>query len=128
MTYGGSDADEARSVQQTLDGSYVVGGATYSFGTTGHAWILKLNPDGAIDWENAYGGPAGAGARCVRQTFNQLGSPNGFIVAGGPAEGPANSDFGVSRLNPNASVAWQKTYGGTDVDTAYAYLQTVVTF
>jgi uncharacterized delta-60 repeat protein len=119
LTYGGSGWDRADSVRQTADGGYVVSGYTDSFGTTGHGWVLKLNPDGAVAWENTYGGPAGGGAVCIDKTFNQ-GSPDGYIVAGGPVDG----DFEVLRLNLDGTKAWHNLYGGDGVDTVYSIQQT----
>ncbi len=55
-TYGGTDDDAARSIQQTSDGGYIVAGETYSFGLGGICgegycsdfWVLKLNSDGTL--------------------------------------------------------------------------------
>jgi hypothetical protein len=60
-TYGGSDYDGAywglsedgrTSIQQTLDGGFVVAGVTTSFGPDipwSNIWVLKLSPVGTID-------------------------------------------------------------------------------
>jgi uncharacterized delta-60 repeat protein len=120
-TYGGSGVDIAKSIQQTSDGGYVVCGYTDSFGTMGHTWVLKLNSNGTVAWENTYGGPAGQGAVCIDETFYQ-GSADGYIVAGGP--GPPDADFGVLKLNLDGTKAWQKTYGGDYDDSAYWIQQT----
>jgi hypothetical protein len=48
-TYGGSNYDGAYSIQQTLDGGYIVAGWTDSFGAGGlDFWVLKLRPDGSF--------------------------------------------------------------------------------
>jgi len=45
--YGGSDMDEAYSIQQTADGGYIVAGFTESFETGGRDfYIIKLDKDG----------------------------------------------------------------------------------
>jgi uncharacterized delta-60 repeat protein len=110
--YGGENDDTAYSIQQTYDGGYVVSGYTDSFANPdeGHGWILKLNADATVAWENSYGGPAGQGVRCIQETFDQ-GLPNGFIVANGPS-GPASSygEIGVLRLNSDGTRVWQKLY------------------
>ncbi|MBI5125648.1 MAG: hypothetical protein HZA70_05385, partial [Planctomycetes bacterium] len=57
-TYGGAGSDWAYSVQQTIDGGYIVAGWTDSFvavdkikGKDRDVWILKLKPDGAVEWQ-----------------------------------------------------------------------------
>jgi hypothetical protein len=48
-TYGGSGGENATSIQQSLDGGYVVAGYTESFGTGNFdAWVLKLDSSGDI--------------------------------------------------------------------------------
>ncbi len=61
--YGGSDQDRGRSLNQTTDGGYLIGGTTAS--TDGDVsssngeedcWIVKTDSLGNIEWEKAYGG------------------------------------------------------------------------
>jgi hypothetical protein len=47
--YGGSNADYANSIQQAVDGGYIVGGCTRSFGAGGNdGWALKIDGSGAM--------------------------------------------------------------------------------
>ena len=56
-TYGETEREEAYWVQQTSDGGFIVGGTTQSFGVRGKDfWIIKLDSDGKIQWQRAYGG------------------------------------------------------------------------
>jgi len=49
-TFGGESDDEAKSIQQTTDGGYIVAGWTASFGTgKTDVYILKLDSKGEID-------------------------------------------------------------------------------
>jgi len=49
-TYGGSQLDEASSIQQTGDGGYIVAGSTDTYGAgKGDFLILKLSSNGDID-------------------------------------------------------------------------------
>jgi uncharacterized delta-60 repeat protein len=119
-TYGGADDDSANSIQQTSDGGYIVAGET-SFGAGyGDAWVLKLKPDGTVDWQKTYGGAADDYANSIQQT-----SDGGYIVAGATISfGAGNDDAWVLKLKPDGTVDWQKTYGGTNDDFASSIQQT----
>lgn len=68
-TYGGSEPDFHSSLQQTADGGYIVAGGTRSFGEGNEdIWVLKLDSDGNITWQKAYGGSATDYAYSVQQT------------------------------------------------------------
>ena len=120
-TYGGSGDERADSIQQTSDGGYIVAGYTMSFGA-GYAdlWVLKLNADGTVAWQNTYGGQYDDEAYSIQQT-----SDGGYIVAGSTGSfGAGNLDIWVLKLNTDGSIAWQSTYGGSSVDEATTIQQT----
>ncbi len=77
-TYGGSDYDDAYSIQQTADGGFIVAGRTHSFGAGG--WdmlVLKLDQTGNVSWQKTYGGNGDEAAYSIRQSTD-----GGFIVSG----------------------------------------------
>jgi hypothetical protein len=62
-TYGGSNFDAARSITKTSDGGFIVAGNSRSSNGDvsnnkgqNDAWILKLNANGALEWEKTIGG------------------------------------------------------------------------
>jgi len=56
--YGGSGLDAAYSILQNSDGSYIVQGYTGSYGAGDFdILLLKLDTNGNIIWQKAYGGP-----------------------------------------------------------------------
>ena len=120
-TYGGTASDKAASIQQTHDRGYVVAGMTQSFGAGDYdAWILKLTPDGSIEWQKTYGGGGMDAAHSIRQTGD-----GGYIVAGCTSSfGTGRGDFWVLKLRPDGTLEWQKTYGGDDSDEAHSIQQT----
>jgi uncharacterized delta-60 repeat protein len=121
-TYGGNGDDEAFSVQQTLDGGYVVAGYTNSSGAGGNdAWVLKLNSTGGVTWQNTYGDTGDDRAQCVEQTYD-----GGYIVAGATnSSGEGSYDAWVLKLNSTGGVTWQKTYGGNGNDGPLSVQQTL---
>jgi uncharacterized delta-60 repeat protein len=120
-TYGGAEADETYSIQQTSDGGYVAAGYSYSFGSGSYdLWVLKLNADGTVAWQKTYGGTDYEAANSIQQT-----SDGGYIVAGyTDSFGSGGEDIWVLKLDADGTVAWQKTYGLGDEDWAYAIQQT----
>jgi len=112
-TYGGASSDWANFVQQTSDGGYIVAGSTYSFGAgKGDLWVLKLRPDGTVEWQKTYGGDYMDIAGIVQQT-----SDGGYIVPGATKSfGAGGGDLWVLKLRPDGTVEWQKTYGGDSKD------------
>jgi len=120
-TYGGDSWDEARSIRQTSEGGYIVAGWTMSFGAgLGDLWVLKLGADGAIEWQNTYGGGGEDLALSIQQTGDK-----GYIVTGVTSSfGAGSSDVWVLKLRPDGKMEWQKTYGGDGVDRAFSIQQT----
>ena len=120
-TYGGSGDDEASSIQQTVDGGYIVAGYTTSFGAgKKDVWILKLDKDGNVQWQNTYGGTEDDEAFSIQQTAD-----GGYVVAGYTSSfGAGEMDVWVLKLHNDGQVEWQNSYGGSGNDVAYAIQQT----
>jgi len=120
-TYGGSNDDIARSIQQTSDGGYIVAGETSSSGAAFiDIWIIKLTPNGDIDWQKTFGGANDDVAYSIQQT-----SDGGYIVAGQSSSlGNPLGDIWILKLASNGDVFWDKTYG-TGSSTANCIRQTL---
>jgi hypothetical protein len=120
--YGGTDIDEAYSVQQTKDGGFITVGDTRSFsaGFTDF-WIIKLDSAGTIQWEKVYGGSTGYdSAYSIQQTDDE-----GYIVAGYTSSfDVGGGDAWIIKLGSDGTISWQKTYGGSSSDYAYSIQQT----
>jgi hypothetical protein len=55
-TYGGVDDEESFFVKQTVDGGFLTGGYTASFGTGPQSiYLLKTDSAGALQWSKTYG-------------------------------------------------------------------------
>lgn len=130
---GGSDHDYAYSIDQTLDGGYIVAGNTNSTdgdvtGNHGGAdyWIVKLGATGNIQWQNCFGGSNNEEPNYIEQTMDA-----GFIVAGysGSNDGDVSGNHGrddcwILKLDSTGIIQWQKTYGSTYWDYASCIHQT----
>jgi hypothetical protein len=119
-TYGGTDSDFARSVQQTSDGGYIVVGETRSFGTGGDILLIKTDANGNVIWAKTYGGANYDYAYSVQQT-----SDGGYILVGGTwSFGAGIFDIFLIKTDENGNIQWAKTYGGTREDYGFSFQQT----
>jgi hypothetical protein len=77
-TYGGTGSEEAKSVQLTNDGGYVLFGGTDSYGVGGYDfWLVKTDGNGVKQWDKTYGGSRHDYGFCVKQT-----NDDGYILGG----------------------------------------------
>jgi hypothetical protein len=120
-TYGNSCVDANFSIQQTQEGGYIMASVSLTFGA-GYTdiWIVKLDPNGAIEWQKTYGGSGFDLAHAIQQTQD-----GGYVVAGWTGSfGAGDKDAWVLKLDANGEIEWQKTYGGSGFDLAHAIQQT----
>jgi hypothetical protein len=132
-TFGGSNFDEATSIQQTYDGGYIFTGNTQSndgdvSGNHGTAdyWVVKLTSTGTIAWQKTLGGSFGELAYSIKQTID-----GGYIVAGltHSNDGDVSGNHGFNdcwlvKLTSIGLIEWKKTIGGTEYDIPYSIQQT----
>jgi uncharacterized delta-60 repeat protein len=111
----------AKSIQQTADGGFIIAGETSSYGMGAEDFlVMKLDSNGSIQWQKTYGGAGTEEAQAV-----VLSGDGGYVVAGwSNSFGTGDNDAWLLKLNGDGSVAWQKTYGGTQSDMANALLRT----
>lgn len=117
QVYGGSKQDQYYSVRQTLDGGYVLVGATFSFGA-GHrdGHLIKTDSDGNVQWDKTFGGGNHDATGWVEQTTD-----GGYIVAGYTnSYGVGDLDAYLIKTDPNGDQEWQQTFGGPNRDQAYS--------
>ncbi|MBP6335108.1 MAG: T9SS type A sorting domain-containing protein [Bacteroidia bacterium] len=130
---GGSVNDVALSIQQTADTGYIVAGYTESndsdvtvyYGNRDY-WIVKLNDLGMVQWQKSFGGTDTDVPYVIQQT-----SDGGYVVAGYSKSDDIDvtgnhgqEDYWIVKLNSTGVLQWQKSYGGSNVDRAYAIHQT----
>jgi hypothetical protein len=120
-TYGGTYWDDARSVQQTSDGGYIVVGLTNSFGAGGgDIFLIKTDASGNVQWAKTYGGTSADEAFSVQQT-----SDGGYIVVGlTNSFGAGTEDIFLIKTDASGNLQWAKTYGGAIGDRALSVQQT----
>ncbi len=121
-TYGGNVDESGKSVQQTLDGGYIMTGYTKSFGA-GNAdfYLLKTNAAGALQWSKTYGGNLDDFGYAVQQCPD-----SGYIISGYTCSyGVGACDALLIKTDKNGDTLWTKTYGGSMPDGGYSVAQCV---
>jgi hypothetical protein len=120
-TFGGSSFDEGRSVQQTIDGGYIIAGLTSSFGAGfADVYLIKTDPNGDSEWQRTFGGSGNEVGYSVQQT-----SDGGYIIAGTYSfRDPTNGKVYLIKTDPNGDSEWQRTFGGSGYDEGYSVQQT----
>jgi uncharacterized delta-60 repeat protein len=114
----------ATAVRQTADEGYIVAGYSAVEPGTADVWIIRLDANGNIVWQNTYGGTGWDTASSIEQTDD-----GGYIVAGQTDSfGAGNYDVWVFKLDSDGNVEWEKTYGGTELDSAASIDQTLDQF
>lgn len=110
-SYDNGDWEWLRVVQQTSDGGYIVAGFTGSsrlgvWNDNRDIWILKLDENGNIQWQKAYGGEYDERAFSIEQTPD-----DGYVVAGftnsfGVGEpGTENFNALVLKIDKNGNIS-----------------------
>lgn len=133
---GGSGSEGCRSIIQTSDGGYMLGGGSYSndgdvSGNHGDGdfWLVKLDESGNLLWQKTLGGSKYDLITSLQQT-----NDGGFIAAGfsksndGDVSGhhgsSTDTDLWVGKLSAAGSIEWQNSFGGTSDEEASSIRQT----
>jgi predicted secreted protein len=118
---GPSPSGQAYAFVQTSDGGYALAGFTTVFGAGGFdAYLIKTDSAGNMQWSKTYGGTGKDVAYALVQT-----SDGGYALAGWTNSfGAGGYDFWLVKTDSNGNMQWNKTYGGTSDDVAYALVQT----
>jgi hypothetical protein len=88
-------------------------------------WVIKLDANGNIQWQKSYGGSGNDLPFSL-----QLTAEGGYIFTGSTASTDGDITFNhgfvdawVVKLDASGNIEWQKTYGGTDLESGQGILQ-----
>jgi hypothetical protein len=112
QTYDGEEGstDWSESVQQTLDGGYIIAGTTGVGLNEQNVYLLKTNSNGVEQWNQTYGGTSHDVGKSVQQTTD-----GGYIITGSTHSfGYYNSqDVYLIKTDGNGVEQWSQTYDGS---------------
>ncbi len=136
-TIGGDTTDILNSIQQTLDGGYILGGYSKSNSSWDKTedskgaydyWVVKLDSSGNIQWQNTIGGDSSDVLSSIQQTLD------GGYILGGSSESNSSgdktenilggADYWVVKLDSFGNIQWQNTIGGNNLDELTSIQQT----
>ena len=127
-TFGGSDFDNFKTVINTTDGGFLLGGYTQS-GIGGDKsdsvrgfydyWIVKTDKDGKKAWDKTFGG------NNLDELTSMTATPDGYLLGGDSYSGAGGdktdslrgfNDYWIIKIDTNGNKTWDKTFGGTGSD------------
>ena len=122
-TFGGNHRDRGHSVQQTIDGGYIITGQitnqpSQHTQSSENVGLIKTNSQGDEEWSKCFGGNHYDGGKSVQQTTD-----GGFIITG------FNQSYGLGgvflvKTDSNGNEEWNTTLGNNNFDIGYSVQQT----
>ncbi|MBK7965374.1 MAG: hypothetical protein IPK10_08855 [Bacteroidetes bacterium] len=128
-TIGGASSEELRSIIQTADGGYLLGGHSLSnisgdkiensFGDFDY-WIVKVDSVGDILWQRTVGGNERDELYSMQQTTDGghiLGGQSMSNFSGNKTENCLGGyDYWIVKVDVQGYIQWQNTIGGNEDD------------
>jgi hypothetical protein len=140
-SFGFLGADSGNTIIQTQDQGYLISGVLDVSASNGagnsktagtkHAggdyWAIKLNTSGEKEWSHYYGGTFTDIPYDAIQTDDR-----GYILVGSSDSNDVDIknnkgtyDFWVIKISPEGSLIWEKSFGGSQIDEAYAITKSI---
>lgn len=136
-SFGGKGSDFLYSAKPTADGGYILVGASTSpksgdktsdnYGNE-DIWIIKLDAQGKLQWQQAFGGNGNDIPIDIIRTKD-----GGYLIASNSnsipstfkkAENFGGNDYYIIKLNEKGKIQWEKSYGGIFDDKIKSVVET----
>jgi hypothetical protein len=113
--------DWGHSVQQTVDGGYIIAGVSWRpGGWQSDVYLIKTNAHGSKVWSKTFGRGDVNSGNSVKQTMDR-----GYIIAGTTwSSDKTHSDIYLVKTDTDGNEIWSRTYGGSRMDEGYSVCQT----
>ncbi len=119
QTYDGSNSDYGYSLTEYSGGGYLLTGYTYSYGTNGDMWLIRVDSSGTHLWNQTYGGAAYDTGQSIVEC-----STGGFAIAGRTGSFGVGTDIWLVRTLADGTAIWNATYGGSSYEYGNQLLET----
>jgi len=112
-SFGGRDTDQVYGLVATGDGGALAVGHTRSSGAgESDVWLIRLDGDGTLVWEQTLGTRGNDRARTAAPAPD-----GGFFVGGFQAgSGPGDRDAWLLRVDADGEPVWERRFGGPGDD------------
>ncbi|CAN5738326.1 lipoprotein [soil metagenome] len=132
-TIGGDDNDSLTSIQPTADGGSIACGISksnisgnksqQSFNNSYDYWVVKLKPNGSLQWEKTIGGNGPDLNPVIIQTPDGgflIGGRSKSNISGLKTEDAINfsNDYWVIKIDKDGSYQWDNTLGNIQLEAA----------
>lgn len=118
--YGNNDYDHGLSIVQLLDSSYVVAGATSSFGSGNtDALLMGIGKEGDLMWQRTFG------QEQIEWAQDVVLSSDNFLFTTGYTNDSQGNGYNVLliKTETDGSHIWTRQYGGSDWDFGYSLIE-----
>lgn len=132
-TYGGNEEDNAKTIIETPDGGYIIGGYSAS-GISGEKssplraqcedfmgcpldyWIVKVDANGKKQWDKSYGWGGKENSHLLNSIVAT--TDGGYLLGGIKLFDwvSISSDYYVIKIDANGNKLWEKTFGGEQTE------------
>jgi len=130
--FGGNGYEKSYSIIRTPDHHYLIAGEsrTISGDVTNNSglidvWLLKIDENGNLIWQNSYGGSQNDIPSSVT-----LSSDNGYVIAGMSrsndgllSQNQGQNDYWVFKVDSSGNIQWQRSLGGSGNDQAKSIIR-----
>jgi len=121
-TFGGLEDDVGYSVQETIDGGYIIVGDTLPIDKSDcDGYLVKVDSQGIEEWSRTFGGSGDDSGYSVQETID-----GGYIITGETNSFGANEwEVYLVKTDSQGVEEWSRTFGGPHVDVAYSVQETI---
>lgn len=125
--FGGTFTDTAFDAIETNDNGFIIIGSSDSEDVdisnnkgTYDYWVVKVNSNGDMVWEESYGGTQIDEAKGIVKTSdgNYLIVGNSRSNDGDISNSKGAADVWLIKISPSGDLIWEKSYGGSSFDSA----------
>jgi len=119
QTYGGPGSDFVRSLIETSDGGYAIGGARARNSFDSDSWLVKTDNYGNMQWNRTYSDlPLNYCSDLVET------SDGGYLLAGTTGRRYFEANMWIIKTDEHGNMEWNQTYGGGEDTEARSLVKT----